>query len=358
MTESNKTQPESTIRLEQLILLHEEIVALVRANVPLDSGLQLLGEDLPGHLGKIARSLSASMSRGRSLDEALDEHASDFPRVYRAVVRAGLRSGRLTLAMESLSVALARIRDTRDFVLTSMIYPTIVLGVAIAGCLFLTIYIHPNIQMMFNDMALDRSKPLSINTFSIINPVFWITMGVILFFVLSLILNRGRRNLTLVRLSVFSGMFAMLPWSRHLMRNVRSSVFVEVLTLLLKSGVPLGEALQLAGESVGDPWLVNGCTKLNEKLKKGEQVSAQVYRELGLPPLASWALVMGQKEGDVVGLLQHVSETYKLQAESVSCLLRQYTPVILTGLVAGGAVLLYVLWLFIPYVTLLKYLSG
>lgn len=357
MNPSTNSQVERTVSIERLVLLHEEILALVRSGVPLDSGLKLLGDDLPGRLGRIARSLSESIARGMSLDEALEQHTDSFPPVYRAVVRAGLRSGRLTAAMESLSVALSRIRDARESVAAGMVYPMLVVLMTIFGSVFFCIHIAPRIFSIFDEFGLKVSGPLAWCGPLGFMPLFWIILGCGFALALFFILRQSRRNLAFSKSSALSGLLALLPWSRRLMHATRSGMFVDVLALLLKCQVPLGEAIRLAAESVGDARLVAGCKQLNQKIERGETIPAAVYREIGLPPLASWALVTGQNQGDLVNLLEHAGETYQLQAESASVLLRQYVPVILTGLFAGGAVFIYVLSLFIPYTSLIHSLG-
>jgi general secretion pathway protein F len=91
------------ITLDQLTALNDEIAALVRSGVPLETNLAEIGEDLPGTLGKITMLLAQRASRGESLPQLIAECSAQFPPVYRAVVEAGLRAGRLSAALESLS---------------------------------------------------------------------------------------------------------------------------------------------------------------------------------------------------------------------------------------------------------------
>ena len=70
------------ITLDQLVALNDEMAALVRAGVPLDRGLQGLGEDLPGRLGRFARQLAERLSHGEALSDALADPALHLPRLY------------------------------------------------------------------------------------------------------------------------------------------------------------------------------------------------------------------------------------------------------------------------------------
>src|SRR5689334_20098249 len=101
MAETAAGEPRSgggRISLAHLIALNDEIAALARAGLPLESGLRAVGRDIAGGLGAAMTGLAARMDRGASLAEALAAEGGTFPPIYRAVVEAGLRAGRLPTA--------------------------------------------------------------------------------------------------------------------------------------------------------------------------------------------------------------------------------------------------------------------
>ncbi len=81
------------MNLDDLIALNDEIAALVRAGVPLESGLAAVGAEMPGRLGKVATAWAARTARGEPLDQAIMQDAGQLPAAYRAVVQAGLAPG-------------------------------------------------------------------------------------------------------------------------------------------------------------------------------------------------------------------------------------------------------------------------
>ena len=114
------------ITLDQLTALNDEIAALVRSGVPLETNLAEIGEDLPGTLGKITTLLAQRAGQGESLPELISKCSAQFPPVYRAVIEAGLRAGRLSAALESLSGSIRRLAETRRSMISAALYPFIV----------------------------------------------------------------------------------------------------------------------------------------------------------------------------------------------------------------------------------------
>ena len=93
----------SSVSIEQLIALNDEIVSLVRGGMPLDAGLRELGQSSGGVMRRLTEALTTRMEHGASLEEALSAEQAQLPPEYRAVVTAGLRAGRLPAALEAVS---------------------------------------------------------------------------------------------------------------------------------------------------------------------------------------------------------------------------------------------------------------
>ena len=129
MTHSESHKP-GAVTLDELIALSDEIAALVRAGVPLHSGLAELGSDMPGRLGRFATSIAERTSEGESLEKVVLEYSAELPPVYVAVVRAGLRTGRLPAALEALARSIRRLSETRRGVAAAMLYPLLVFMLA------------------------------------------------------------------------------------------------------------------------------------------------------------------------------------------------------------------------------------
>src|SRR5687767_417637 len=97
------------ISLEQLAALSDEIAALARAGVPLDRGLKVLANELPGRVGQLADQVGEGLLAGQPLEEIIDSLGTRLPAAYRHVLRVGLKAGRLPAALESVACTARRV---------------------------------------------------------------------------------------------------------------------------------------------------------------------------------------------------------------------------------------------------------
>ncbi len=118
------------VSVDQLIALNDEILALVRAGLPLERGLRDAGRDLGGRLRLVTEALSDRMARGESLSQALAAESDRIPKLYRAVVEAGSRAGRLSVALEGLSAYARGYVEMRQAIGLAMLYPMVVVMLA------------------------------------------------------------------------------------------------------------------------------------------------------------------------------------------------------------------------------------
>src|SRR4051812_39507757 len=117
--------------LADFILLNEEIAALVRARVPLESHLVKIADELPGKSGELAERLARRMNAGESLADAVEVECATMPAAYRATVVAGSQGGQLASAIESVVDSASRVEQLRRITGVALLYPLMVSIVAV-----------------------------------------------------------------------------------------------------------------------------------------------------------------------------------------------------------------------------------
>ena len=254
--------------LDDLIALNDEIAALVRAGVPLETGLAELGGDLPGRLGQFAAILAQRTARGESLAQAITGDAGQLPPAYRAVVEAGVRAGRLPAALEAVAASARRLSETYRITAITAIYPLLVILVAWCGLLFFVRKIAPSLEKMFFDFGVPRQPFLAVLTEAGQSIRYWgpiVPSVIVLLMAVCWIAHVEGRWV--------ERLFGWAPWTGRMLRYSRTATFCEILALLVENQTPLPEAVVLAGEASGDPQTLQVARQMAVTLQNGRTQS-------------------------------------------------------------------------------------
>ncbi|MHB1036500.1 MAG: type II secretion system F family protein [Pirellulales bacterium] len=346
-----------SISLAHLIALNDEIRSLVRAGVPLETGLASLGKDMPGTLGRITTVLAERMSGGESLPEILASQSGAFPPVYRAVVEAGWRSGRLSVALEGLASSSRRLAELRRVVGMATFYPLLVFMLAYGLFIFFLVQILPKFQAASQSLRLPAQEPLAwlaklgatVDYWGAAIPLVVLAMACLWWY---------RSGRAMVMHPRYAGtLLGWVPWMGRMFTCSRAATFAEVLALLVEHEVPLDEAVVLAAEAGGDTATQRAARAIAEGIRRGEGFDSHFGRSAEFPPLLRWLIVSGQRQGVLLPALRHAAEIYWQRAMQQVDLARVLLPTVLTLVIGGTVTLIYALALFVPWTTMLKHLS-
>jgi general secretion pathway protein F len=337
------------VSLEHLIALSDEIAALARAGIPLETGLRALARDLPGRLRKLAERLGNHLEQGCSLAEAL-EATADYPAAYRAVIAAGVRSGNLAVALEGIASTCRRAQEVRRLTVASMVYPLFVAGVASVVFAFGVTKPLPVVLDAVTEFGLELPAWLRLASQAgkgllMMLPALWglLLIGLTCWY------WRARSAMTLAG----DGTRRLPVWARLVFAG-RLATFTEVLALLIEQQVPLHEALVLAGDASGSRQLQAGAAGLAERLQRGES-GATI--PAGIPPLLSWMLARNASSPQLVQVLRQSAAAHRQRASELALWVGLYLPVLVCAAVGGLVTFLYVILVMAPFYYLMQGLA-
>ena len=350
-------RPSGPITIDQLLALNAEIVALVRAGVPLERGLLVTARELRGRLGRIASALGQRLSRGESLVEALEGERRAIPPLYRAVVEAGARSGRLPAALEGLAGYVRGYSDARAAIGLALWYPILVLALAYGLFIGLVSHIVPQFLATFDSLHVTASPVLHWLNWLGQRVEYWWPAGPIALVVLVIAWIRSGAA---ARFQAPTWMWLRLfPWMKSILANYETANFSELLALLLEHGVAYPPALVLAAESTGNPRLTLGARQLAEAITRGERAAPalRTVEDRAFLPMLRWVLATGQQQGSLVAALHNLGDLYRKCAKFQAGKLAVFLPTILMFAIGGSVTLLYGLALFLPVISMLRELA-
>ncbi|UTW12179.1 type II secretion system F family protein [Marinobacterium rhizophilum] len=316
----------------QVLQFSLDLATLMRAGVTLDRALDIMrrvagdGQSLD-MLGRI----QDGVRKGQSLSSVLKEQDGRFSRFYISMVHAAEMSGSLADGLGDLALYLERSRELREKTLSALLYPLILLCVAGISLLVILTYVIPQFQQLFDDMgkALPLSTQVVIGVAELVRDGGpWVLLLLILF---GLWFRRHLRNAE-VRLG-WDAWLLRLPLLGSLLQRLDTARFSRSLGTLVRGGVPLLNALQIARETLSNRMMVQGADTAAVSLKEGRRLAEPLQATGVFPTLALQMIQVGEETGQLDDMLLKVADVYDREvANALQRMLTILEPVLIVGL--------------------------
>jgi len=339
-------------------LIYRELSALLAAGLPLDKAFDILIETPElGHNTTLLAGTRDRVREGESLAQALTQTHSRVSDFEQALVEVGETTGNLPSSLENLANFLEEDLAVREKVQTAMIYPLVVITLAIIALIVLVAVMFPAFSKVLTEMKVD---PPPITRAVMGMGEFISGYGLIVFPCLALLgwifVRRVRSNSAAKR--KFSQRMFRLPVLRVPYTALINLRFARTLSLMLKGGIPFTESLCLAGRSTGNEWVTELAIKQSESVHHGANLADAIS---AIPPLSEtlpgW-IRAGEASGDLPNLLESAAQRYqRVWERNVARLLSLMEPAIILAI--GIFVLLVALAVLMPLLSMNKaILSG
>src|ERR1700726_1955869 len=254
-----------------LMIFTRQLATLIDAGLPLLRGLSVLAkQERDPVLKNTIEKLADSVQGGSTFSESVAQYPLISNDLYVNMVKAGEGGGVLELVLTRLAEFQEKAAKTKNKVATAMVYPIIVMTMAIAIMGFLLVFIVPKFEAIFHDMLGDRPLPL-ITTFVITVSRFvqghWLVLLVLLFAVLA---GYKFANRTAQGKATFDRVQLRFPLFGDIIRKTAISRFSRTLGTLVTSGVPILQALNITRETAGNMVIARAVSQVHESGKEGE----------------------------------------------------------------------------------------
>jgi type II secretory pathway component PulF len=352
----------AALTLEDIQQVSDEIRHLVRAGMPLEQTLADAGRGRGRRLQELTRTISEGLQQGRSLQDIIEDQSAGPPRMLAAAVGAGVQSGDLGLTVELMGDFASDIVDLRSRLAQSAAYPLTI--AAVAGLLVMLVIQHALVRF-YDAIVLwgIETHPWlqALLEWNQAYPGWTLIMPLAGFCLLIFWMASGRASAM-----AFKGperLVFLLPGVWALVRDLQNYTLTRMLSLLTERGLPLQDALMLAGTSSGATRLETACNDAATRIKQGQAVVSYDAggRQSGrrLPSLL--AACLKQVEHDerrMVHRLRSVAEFYRSRLVRNLTWIRLLMPVLMFLVIAGGCVLTYATLVFWPVSELYRNLGG
>jgi len=319
----------------------QELSTLLHAGLPLDRALSICSElsDRPA-FRTVIQEVLRELKSGRSLADSLGTHPEIFSELYLNMIRAGEASGSLSPVMERLAASEQAADDLRGYLVSSLIYPTLLAIVGLGSIILMLGFVIPKFAEVFIESGLPMPAPTRIllalsNWTKEYGWMLAVTLVAAAFLFRYLIRDEaGRRR--------WHGWQLRLPLLGPVINRAETARFARSMATLVANGVPLVQSLRIGRGLLANMVMAEAVDQVAQGVKRGEGLAAPLRRAGVFPPLAAHLLTVGEETGKLDAMFARMADIYDAETRTT---IRRATAlfeplVILTaGLVVGVMVL-------------------
>jgi len=321
---------------DHLMALTRELATLLRAGLPLDRALEILiGLAPTPPVAALLQQIRDDVRSGKALSQALDVRRDVFDRFYVNIVRAGEAGGALGVVLTRLADTMERNKELRESVKAALIYPTILIGVAVMSVMVLLVWVVPQFQQTFEQAG--KALPLPTQIVVIVGTAlrqwWWAILGGV---VLVVVWMRRRMRRPDVR-GRWDARLLRWPLVGDLVTKVEVARFARTLATLLTNGVTLLAGLAIVKETLGNRVLAGSLDGVIARLREGKGFGRPLAETNLYPKLATQMILVGEESGRLEEMLTRVAEVYDRE---VQIEIKRFLAVLEPALILGLAVMI------------------
>ena len=342
------------VKSKILMIFTRQLATLIDSGLPLLRGLNVLAkQERDPVLKSTINKLADSVQGGSTFSESLAQYPFIFNDLYVNMVKAGEVGGVLELVLTRLAEFQEKAAKIKNKVAAAMVYPLIVMTMAVTIMGFLLVFIVPKFEAIFHDMLGDRPLP-AITTFVITTSRFVQTRWLaILGLIAAAIAAYKFAKRTPSGRSTIDRAKLRFPLFGDIIRKTAISRFSRTLGTLVTSGVSILQALNITRETAGNTVIARAIGQVHEAVKEGESIVQPLEASEAFPPMVICMIDVGEETGQLPEMLLKIADVYDDEVDtSVAAMTAALEPIMIVflALVVGTIVVA----LFLPLISIIQ----
>ncbi|MGB1128647.1 MAG: type II secretion system F family protein [Haloferula sp.] len=355
-----KAKTGGRIKPKSLMIFTRQLATLIDSGLPLLRGLTVLGKQEPNPvLRGTLNALADSVQSGSTFSEALAQHPKIFNKLYVNMVKAGELGGVLEVVLLRLAEYQEKAQKLKNKIVSAMVYPVIVMFIAVAILIFLMLVIVPKFEAMFAEMegtelpAISRvvfgtSQFFLESSVGIIPNVVWFILGAV-----GIGIGFNAWGRTKGGRQVVDRMKLKAPIFGDIQRKSAVARFSRTLGTLVTSGVPILQALNITRDTAGNVIISKAIEQVHSAVKEGESIVSPLQASGVFPGMVISMVDVGEETGQLPEMLLKVADVYDDEVDNaVTALTSILEPImiVILALVVGSVVFA----LFLPLIKVIQ----
>jgi len=344
------------VKLDDLAIFSRQLATMIESGIPVVGSLDALSQQIENPtLQEVVGRIRDDVEAGAGLSQALAKHPRIFNTLYVNMAKAGESSGMLDEILTRLATYLEKINSLQRKIKSSLVYPAVVVFIAISITIFLLVKVVPTFKGIFDILGGTLPLPtrilLAVSDF--VRRYFLFGIAGLILFVFILLryikTERGRY--------IFDALLLKLPILGRLFRKFSIAKFSRTLSTLVRSGVSILISLDIVGKTCGNKVLERAVEQAAKAIRDGKSIAEPLEQSKVLPPMAVRMISVGEQTGELEKMLTKIADFYDEQVDAaVGSLISIIEPVIILflGVVVGGIVLS----IFMPIFKITELIGG
>jgi type IV pilus assembly protein PilC len=335
------------VKLKDLAVFSRQFATMINSGLSLLRTLNILSEQTENPLlASTIGLLRDDVERGSSLSAAMSKHPKVFSALFVSMVKAGETGGQLDTVLMRVADNFEADYKLRQKVKSAMTYPVVVAGIAGLLVTVMLLFVVPTFAGMFEGLGGTLPLPTAILLAISTRAKFLVPLFIVLSIVGTIGYKKGRKASSEFRLKTDKAKLK-IPIFGDLFQKVAVSRFTRTLSLLLRAGVPVLQALDIVSEATGNEVLARASADVKESVRSGETVATPLSKHKVFPPMVVQMISVGEDTGALDDMLDRISDFYDQEVESTTEQLTSLIEPIMIG-VLGGIVGAMVIALYMP----------
>ena len=346
-----------SVNLRALSVFSRQFATLISSGMPMLRSLYTLEAQTEDEmLEKAIIGVREDVEAGSSVAEAMESQPGVFDPLYRSVVRAGEDSGRLDDALDRIAYQLERLDALRRQVRSAMTYPAVVFGLALIVMVVVVAVIVPVFVNIFNEIAADNpteDTSLPLMTQITVGVSHFVTHQWYLLIAVTAVgtygflrwkkTDRGRHQWDRLKLRI--------PRVGDVVQKVALARWSRTFSGMIASGVPILQAIEIAGETSGNSVVTAAMDDVYASVKRGGTIAHPIGQHDIFPPMVEHMVSVGEESGQLETMLSKIADFYEAEVDAkIRALTALIEPLMI--IMVGGVVGFIVISMYLPIFSL------
>ena len=344
------------VSTKEMAIFTRQFATMISAGLPLVQCLDILASQTPKPaFAKVISDVTREVEAGSTLADALGKNKKVFDDLFRNMIQAGEAGGILDDILLRLAQYIEKADALKRKIQGAMIYPAVVLTVALGATAFMLIFIIPTFAKMFTDFGGELPLPTAIvlGMSKFLRSFWWVIAAVIT----GAVIGIQRWYKTDLGQKKIDGFLLKMPVLGDVLLKGSVARFTRTLGTLISSGVPILSGLEITARTAGNRVISDAILMARSSIREGETVGAPLKQSGVFPPMVVQMISVGEQTGALDEMLTKIAVFYEDEVdqavENLTSVIEPIMIVLMGGIVGGMVVAMY-----LPMFKLISVVSG